>query len=579
MNWDNAVARLNKLSNWQVALLFSVVGFLVFFNGLNNPFQGDDINQIVNSVPVHSLTHLSVLFEGGTFYNGQAMSPLAGNFYRPLMTTMFAVIYTFFGPHPFYFHFLQLIICIATAFVLYLFFAYSFGKALSLLLAALFLVHPLNSQVVYAIPSLQDALFVFFGVLALWLLMRFQSARSLIAVALALLLSLLSKEAGGLFVAIVLLYLFWFDKKRLYPFMSIIVIPIILYLTLKINAVGFARHSSLAPIDSLGFVGRLMTVPSIVLFYISKFFIPWKLASAYYWVYPTFGFQHVLLPLLIDLFFVGVLFYVGYKIRRQGSEAQFFTYVFFGMWSAAGLIAYSQIFPIDMTACETWFYFSMVGVMGMIGGALITFQPQLNAKWLLLAATFVITIFGIRSGLRGMDWRSEYILATHDIVASKEDYNAANNIAKHLINEGSYTAAEPYVERSISVYPTYINYYNLGVIRTNTGDFTGAFQAYNESINYGMFDKTYEGLAALTLVFPKTNAPQYYSLVLRDFPQDPTLWQYWALYEYQHGNADVAKAAIEKAASYSQVQPHIYEALMNNEPLHITLGGQDIKIK
>ena len=72
------LAKINKLKNWQVALIFLVLCFAVFFTGLRGQFQGDDISQIVSNIPVHSIKNIRLLFEGGTVYNGQGLAPLGG---------------------------------------------------------------------------------------------------------------------------------------------------------------------------------------------------------------------------------------------------------------------------------------------------------------------------------------------------------------------------------------------------------------------------------------------------------------------------------------------------------------------
>ncbi len=270
------LAKINKLEAWQVACIIAVVGLTVFFTGLHNPFMGDDDRQIVSNIPVHSIANIRLFFEGSTFYNSQGLTPLSGSYYRPLMTTVFSLLYTLFGPHPVYFHPFQLILYIGGAILLYLFLQKSFGSILSLALSLVFLVHPVNSQAVFAIPSMQEGLFFFFGMLAIWSLVRFRSVRSLLFVALCLFLSLLSKEIGVLFVVMSALYLFWFDRKRLLAYLSVMVLPIIFYLLLKIHAVGLfaGPNQNIAPIASLSLGGRLLTAPAIVLFYITKFIFP-----------------------------------------------------------------------------------------------------------------------------------------------------------------------------------------------------------------------------------------------------------------------------------------------------------------
>jgi hypothetical protein len=131
----NMLAKINKLSCWQAIIIISVIGFAVFFTGLTNPFQGDDFAQIVNNIPVHSITNIKLFFEGGTFYNGGGLTPLTGVYFRPLMTTVFSLIYTPFGPHPIYFHLFQLLVYIGGAIFLFLFLKYSFKTLLALVLA------------------------------------------------------------------------------------------------------------------------------------------------------------------------------------------------------------------------------------------------------------------------------------------------------------------------------------------------------------------------------------------------------------------------------------------------------------
>ena len=59
---NTVLAKINRLTDWQVAIILAILGFCVFFTGLNSPFQGDDIYQIVNNVPVHSLANVKLFF-------------------------------------------------------------------------------------------------------------------------------------------------------------------------------------------------------------------------------------------------------------------------------------------------------------------------------------------------------------------------------------------------------------------------------------------------------------------------------------------------------------------------------------
>jgi hypothetical protein len=105
-------------TTFKAAIAIAVVGLAVYCSGLGGQFVNDDNGQIVTNVPVHSITNIGTFFAGGTFYNGQG--GLYGNYYRPLMMTVFSAVYSLFGANPLWFHLLQLLLFIACAFVLFL---------------------------------------------------------------------------------------------------------------------------------------------------------------------------------------------------------------------------------------------------------------------------------------------------------------------------------------------------------------------------------------------------------------------------------------------------------------------------
>ncbi len=574
--------KINKLTNWQAALIIIVLGFAVFFSGLNNAFAGDDTAQIVDNVPVHSISNIPLFFEGGTFYVGKGTAPLYGVYYRPLMTTVFSVLYSLFGAHPFYFHAFQLLLCIASAFLLYLFFRYSFRPALALFLALIFLVHPIRSQVVYAIPAMQDALFFFFGILAIWLLVRFKSVKNLFLVAACLLLCLLSKESGVLFVAMALLYLFWWDRKRLYLFLGIIVLPVTLWIGLKTQAVGFlGTNPHNAPIDALSLGERLLTAPSILLFYIIKFLFPLHLASQYHWIQPVFDFRHVALPLLIDIAVIASIIYGGYILRKKASKATFYTYLFFATWSCLGLLLTLQIIPVDMTACENWFYFPMVGILGMLGVLATTFAPSVrfDRRILLVLMVLAIAVLGVRTAVRGSDWHDIYTISYSDIKVSKEDFNAYNVIAANLYAHGSFNDAETYAKKSVRMFPQGTNNNTLGLIEYKLGNYTQARQAYLQALKFQDSPDIYENVA-LAMLYSGDYNENIHTLNtgLTKYPQNATIWLWLAVLEYQNGDTNDAKQAISQARYYGQTNiiDQAYALIMNNQKITV---GQRLDVR
>ena len=571
---DSILQKIGMLSDKQVLWIITGLAVVVFFVGITSPFQGDDNYQIVNNIPVHSIGNAGTLLSSSTFYNGQQ---LTGPSYRPMMTLTFALIYTTFKASPFAFHIVQLALYIVTAFLLFLILKKFFKPWQAFFCALIFLVHPLNSQVAFAIPSTQDTLFVAFGLLGLWLLLSYESLKGIVGFVIGLFLALLSKEIGILFAVIALLYLIYFDKKRIKTFVIINFIPILAYSLLRINAVGLIPlRTHIAPIDRLSFIQRLNNLPSVLLFYITKFVIPWKLSTRYFWAYKDFSIRNTLLPLLIDLAVISIFVYAGLWIKRNRNKKEFKTFMLFAVWAAIGILPYLQLYPIDMTASPSWFYFPMIGVLGMLIIIFKNIRYKIQENYLLIATAVFILALSVLTAIQGSYYKSPYKLAQHDLSASKEDYAAMGEISKGLLHESKYYEAADYAQRSIDIYPTLFNYQNLGVALQQTGDYPGAVKAYNNALEHGSQSTVYENLGLIALYYgTQAENAKTFRTALSAYPQNFKLWLYLAMYEDRAGDNDNAKLAINNAMKYGPVPDQISKAILNNQPFILQLPNSD----
>jgi tetratricopeptide (TPR) repeat protein len=222
----------------------------------------------------------------------------------------------------------------------------------------------------------------------------------------------------------------------------------------------------------------------------------------------------------------------------------------------------------------------MVGFLGMIGVILVTFQAHIKPKWFFIITALLIGLLGVRSSLRGFDWRNEYTLAVKNIATSKEDYTAYNNLGQYLIEQGDLSQAKVDILRSISIFPTFTNYLNLGVILTKQDNYPGAIKAYGEGLKYGNYSTIYENVGSLTLLYGYPSSDKQYLLsALNKFPQDPKLWMYLAILEDRYNDNADAKVAITKAASYGQLPQFIYSSIINNLPFTVVTNGVSIHIQ
>lgn len=569
--------RIHALTQIQSIIIIAAIGIAVFCSGLFTPFMGDDLPQIVDNPVVHSITNLPRFFNEGTFYLGQGSDKLSSAFYRPVMTTTFSLLYSVFGTQPVAFHVFQLLLHILCAIVLLLILRYFLQPALSLGLSVLFLVHPINGGSVFGIPSMQEPLFLLFGLLAFWVILRFpkRSVWQVLLVATLLLLSLLSKEAGITFIFVILLCVFLTDRKYFWTLLGASAAVLGVYFAMKVHAVGLASNPHNAPITELGLWARLAHVPALGMFYLAKYVFPLHLAQAYYWVHPHVTLAHFWLPLLVDLVALAVMGFGGLCIYKRSERRYLALYAFFGAWLLSGLALVMQIIPLDMTASETWFYFPSIGLIGMIGVAVEALLPRKWHSIALVAFAGILAVFGIRTFMRGFDWASPTKLSYRNIAVTKEDYISYNLIANDLMRSGKSAEATTFARQSIAIYPTFTNYNTLGTALITQKDYPAAQAAYLNALKYGSdVPIAYENLALLFAARADSDhdkGKQFFSDAIVKFPNDPTIWFCLAVFANNHGYGSAAQSALQRAQQLGSVEQPAIDAINKGQPYIVSL--------
>jgi Flp pilus assembly protein TadD len=550
-----------------------LIGFIVFFFSLFNGFVADDDAQVVNNLSVHAIYNIPQFFTGGTFYNGSAK--LMGVYYKPLLTSFFAIEYSIFGQNAFAFHFIQILFHILNTCVLFLFFSRFFKRQYSFLLSLFFLVHPLNSEAVLYISAMQEVLFFFFGILAIYIISKMKSKLQLVFVFPLLIFSLFSKETGFLFTGICLVYLFLFKRKFFVISLIVLIFVPIIYLLLRNYSIGLVTVANNSPIDLLGLPLRMLNAPEIIFFYLKSLFLPTDFALTYQWVYTSISINHFFIPLILDFVFICLSVGAGYLTFGK-SKKYFKIYIFFATWVIVGMLFHLQIFPLDQTVADRWFYFPIVGLLGMLGVLFEVFNLSLKNKWIFSFLLIILTILSIKTIVRGYDWHDNLTLYKHDIKVSKESFALESVLGLQLMKQGNLKEAKSHIENSITLFPYFSNYDALGELYVAFGDYEKAKQAYEKALVYGDYYIIYEDLAGLTLVTGdyKSNL-KIIEKGLAKYPQDSRLWLYLAIISYQNNDIDLAKQAIIKAYLFDKTNPEIpnnYNAIMNNQPLNLKIN-------
>lgn len=504
--------------NKKFIIILIITGFSLYLFSLFGKFLWDDEEQIVNNQIVHSIGNIGSFLTGSTFNTG-GRNTLHGIYYKPMLCTCYSLIYSLFGAKPFYFHLLQVLLHIANATLVYMIFRYLFRKKLLLklklseysafLISLIFLVHPINTESVAYISALQDVLYLFWGALGLTLVMfknsiKIRDHHYYLLISLCLLFSLLSKESGVLFLPIILVYSFIYKKKHLRKLFILVMVIFCIYLFIRLIIAKIPLNGSegISPIMRIELAERLLCIPKIILFYIKTYFYPKNLIIAQHWIVNDINFKDFYLPLsvCIALFALIVLFA---NIIYRNDKKLFKLFIFFVSWFLIGLALHIQIFPLDMTVADRWFYFPQIGLIGMLFIIIYHFsKKQLNdenyTKTVLYFTLFISAVLSFRTFSRILDWSSGYTLYKNDIRRNPDAFDLTNNLGVEYYRRGEIEEAKKYFAISTEITPYWwTNWNNLGVVYEVEGDWDNAEIYYRKAIENGDYFLAYENLAKI----------------------------------------------------------------------------------
>lgn len=580
----------NPLTTAKAITIIVIVGLIVFFNSFFNGFVSDDGLLVVKNQTIHSLTNIPILFTGSIFYNGDVLQ-LSGSMYRPITSSFYALLYSIFGPNASGFHIFQVFMHIANTIIIFLIFRRFFKSYISIILALLFLIHPINSETIAYIAALQDILFFFFGSLAFYLSLTMkEKLAKYIWIALLLLLSLFAKETGILFLIIILFHDYFLRRSIIKKTFSACVIVLIIYTYFRLF-VGHITYNaaSFAPIMNLSLTERLLNTPSVILYYISKTFLPIHLAISQQWIVSLKTITDFYIASILDVILIGVVFWLG-KIIHISHNKYFKTYIFFSFWLLTGLMLHSQIFfALDGTVADRWFYFPLIGILGFIGviSEIYIKKHDIRRKYILLLVIMpALVALSVLTIMRNANFYDDLTLFSHDVLYAKESSALQAGLGVALARDKQYSEAEYHLLKSVELDPkSGSNWNNLGNRYMQSGKLLKAKEAYIMAIKNSNYYKPYQALSLYLFLYDKPElAAEFTKRSLQKFPTNGTLWQYYALIEHYLGHKDEAVNAAKKTVQYlpNDSTRMIYDRLSQNQSLEIkfvpTEKGKDLQL-
>jgi hypothetical protein len=535
---------------------YIIIGLVVYGNMLFNSFVADDITLIVQNQTIHSFSSLfTLLFQ--SYGNVTGAGVLTGSYYVPLTLIFLSLLYSLFGAQPFFFHFAQLSLHIANASLLYLLFSSFYSNRLAFFLALVFLVHPITQETVGYIANMQDTLYLFFGLLAFYLFKKSQDKKIVFKtytlIALLLFLSLLSKVTGILFIVVLFFWIVMNKRRDVIRFGLLSAAVLFTYYLFKAFATNVAFEVEPSLIGRVEPFIRMITIPKILFYYIFTFFYPATLLTHQDWIVREISVTDFHLPLIIVISFfvaIGIFGYVCFKKSMQ----VFYVFLLFSLWFFIGLLLHSQIFPLDFTVTDRWFYFPLVGLLGLSG--LVIQKIKIQPKILFAVGCITIVLLSIRTMVRNENWRTGYTLYSHDLKYAGNNAYLNALLGNELMTLGKYDESIIYFTIASQLYPTESkNYLNLSAAYYLKGDLKQTEQFLFKAI---AMDNTKVGYERLGTLYIKENklheAKQVIEKGIIYNPKYQKLHLYLAYCEYKLNNKEqalnVAKEAFQLAPTH-----------------------------
>lgn len=525
--------------------LFTLIGFFVYANILFNNFVWLDYSYIIAN-PQLQTVNIANLFRGSAL--------TATGYYRPVSAVFLGVQWGFFYTQPFWYHLFQILLRITTVYFLFKVFSHFFSKKVSLFLSLIYLVHPMNESQVAYIASVADMLFICFGLMSLHISLGEKAEWFHLIIAKVLLLgSLFSKESGVLFFLVTTIAQLRFSIKRfvMYAIGGVAVVGI--YFLTRLNLSSFSiPDTELYPFHELSILQRIINVPKILSFYISKFFIPYDIGGLHMWTVKEITFPSFYQPLIIDIAFFMVLAVIGFYIYTKRPK-RIFTYLFFLSFCILGMSVNVQIVPLDYTVSSRWFAFSMIGLLG-IAGTFIDRQsyPEQTKKMIAVVGCMILVYLSVLTVIRNNYWKDNISLFSRWAMID-DNFAIENLLANSYFLEEKYIQAKAHAEKSVSMLIYDSNLSLLAQIHEKLGDVPKALDYARATVkqeNYARGGHSIPIYSEVVQLFMRNNEFSDALTVLKsavvEYPDQPYFWTMMAVANEKLNNIEESKANYQK---------------------------------
>lgn len=471
------VSQSNKLN--LLFLLIVLLTFYIYSRALTGPFIWDDEHFVLRNPSIRTVANLPDYFTSRDTYS------MDGDFiiYRPLRNVSYLIDYILFGLNPLGFHAVNLILHIQNIILLgYLVRLMTGSTFIPVVAAALFALHPIQTEAVSWIKGRDDLLCTFFYLSSLALYLKGRDTKgylywgSVISFALAL----FSKETALTLPLMIFLYNQHIPRKgdtkiSYHPYIYLS----LLYLLLRTIVVGRVGQT-----DYWGgsFLSAFYTNWTGMVYYLKLLFFPVNLCADYlmFPVRTTVLDPYVLSALFIIILFLGAAIFCFMKGMRILSLSI--------LWFFVTLLPVSNIVPIQIVIAERFLYLPSIGIF--IGAAVLLSnlnerlkRVRFGRKALIVTISVVSLFLASITVDRNHVWTDEHIFWSDVAAKSPGNTRAWHNLASEYQNERRIPEAISLYQKALMMeYHSPETHYQLGRIYRGLGEEEKALPEFFEAL-------------------------------------------------------------------------------------------------
>lgn len=533
------------------SIILCIVCFLFYANSIFNKYALDDDMAIVKNTYVQKgfsgIPKILTSDSYASYFASEGVDSskrLSGGRYRPLSEVVFAIEHQGWGNSeilPYFQHFINIIAYIfCVLFVFYFLDKFLFkkvprGSDIAFITAILFAIHPIHTEVVANIKSLDEILSLLFIMLTFIYSLKYlqeKNVRYLIIGLCSFLLALLSKEYAVTLIFFIPVLFYLLENKK--PLAAILAslpyyVVLLVYLILRYNAVGF--HSNIQNSAILGYNPYMYATPLqkiatkwfVLGKYIRLLFFPFPLSCdySYYQIkYHDFWDISVLFSILMYI----AIFVWAILLLKKKNVLSFAAFFFL-----LNIILVSNFFvDIGATMGERLVFHSTLGFVIILSYYLVKLVFPGSGKEMKISVhakrniiTGILFVLGLaclgETVVRNTEWKDNASLYTHDVSVVPDSFWINNNAGWGYLSladamgssneqERSYLdSARKCLFRSLHFNPKgEFTYFNLGNLYFDEGLLDSAEYCYN------MVEKLHPGFPDLESNY-KTLYKEYFT--------------------------------------------------------------------